>query len=1019
MNELRTIDNWRQLAHMRRAERWLSIVLLSLSFVAGLFLPDRTASAAELKDRVTVVVLDQSGSMRLNLPEKQPRTKASDPLGLRCSAVRLLADLATTRDSLGLVKLESHDDQAGAGADRTAEVLLAPTPMGTAERRDAFKSKVDCDHATNNTPIADALQKAYDLLAAVAHKRGDNAIEGRVILLTDGDPQPQRDAQLREIDQLLPRFAQQHWPISTVGLKLHANKNTIAINLLQKIAGATQGRAYDDVDQPLQLQNVFIDFFAQQTGRSLLAGTTEHLAPNGEARVSVADYALHIDVLVAKSDPHAQIRLRRPGPDYSEVSENAPDVELFSTSDRYYAAFSIAKPIKGVWSVQVDRPTDVIVNVLVESHIQVRLENAEITRASNEPLLIQARFYNRQDDGTSMPATVPNASISADVKFQERAYSVPLRDDGQEPDTASNDGLYAGALTIDSASSEEGPIAADVTLTAKVADAEYTDHRSLQLAAVPTIMSALDEDVLRLPPGNPIEVPLQLMLGQRRIDPTGWQVLVRQTIAGEHRRVDVHRQNDIFVATLLPQPDDQEAYLIETDLVGAEQNAGLKRLQQPMQVRVIFQPTLKLYYMAVGTVPVGMPITMTAALLRSFNTPAPLHTPLQLRVQRNDEPAQPIDDVQDNGRGFFAYAFVPHAPGQYHFTLLPPDGSTLDAVRQDVDVAALPEMRWQSQTEASGGLLVRAAQWPWLDRLRRVPLARWPAELLFPTAKSEPVQVLGQAWRGNQPYTGTLMLTLLAPDGATIHTETISDSLVATAWDSPSGDYRLRVEFPGAFAPQMACCRSETPLTVARVVSPSDLVWFAEIAAGEMLALLLVLIIVRYVFSPRPLSGDRLIFTVNGKELAVDLKGEQGFALLWPSRIKLTDYFRRRGRSTPGLPKQGSARVTRDGVEFNGQTVPKGQNKQIDGAVIRYESRVRPKPTLGTGTRKRRQQNRRSSSAAAQESAKRAQRPAGAGSLHGLMNILGLGRHRSTKQARRQIKPRPGAPSATTPYKKR
>lgn len=1011
MNQSLPIDSQRSLAHMHSIRRWVLAIPLTICIAVVLFLPDGTARAAAMKDRVTIVVLDQSGSMRLNLPTKQPRTKASDPLGLRCSAVRLLADLATTRDSLGLIKLESHDDKTGPTADRTAEVLIAPTPMGTAQSRDAFKAKVDCTQATNNTPIADALQQAYDLLAAVAQARGNNTFEGQVILLTDGDPQPQRDVQLREIDQLLPRFARQHWSISTVGLKLRANKNTIAINLLQKIAGATQGRAYDDVDQPLQLQNVFIDFFAQQTGRSLLAGITEHLTPNGESRVSVADYALRIDVLVAKSDPNAQISLRRPGPDYSEVSESASDVELFSTSDRYYAAFSIAKPIKGVWSIRVDRPTDVIVNVLVESHIQVRLENAEITRPSNEPLLIQARFYNRQDDGTAMPATVPNASVNVDVKIRARAYAVPLRDDGQPPDAAPNDGLYTGVLTLDPVASEEGPATADVTLTAKVADAEYTDHRSLQLAAVPAIAPALDEDALRLPPGNPIEVPLQLMLGQRRIDPTGWQVLVRQTLAGEQRRVDVRQQNGIFVATLLPQTDDQETYVFDADIVGVDQNAGLKRVQQNMQVRVVFQQTLKLYYSVLGAVPVGAPITMTAALLRSFDTPAPLRAPLQLNVQRDDEPAQPISGVQESGRGFFAYRFVPRLPGQYHFTLLPPDGSTLTAVKQDVVVAPIPEVRWQSQSAKDARLLVRAAQWPWLDRLRRVPLARWPADLLFPSARSESVQLGGQAWSGEQLYTGTLALTLLAADGTPIHTETVSDGAITAAWDLPSGDYRLDVEFPGAFAPPIVCCRSETPLTVVRDVPLSDLGRFAGIVAGEALVLLLLGIIARYVFSPRPLAGDRLIFTVNGKELAVDLKGEQRFAILWPSQIKLTNYFRRRNRSNPGLPKQGRARTTRDGVEFNGQTVPKGQNKQIDGSVVRYEPGWLRSKTAGG--RKGQPPSRRLGSAAAQAPTTRTQHASSAGWLSRLMKSLGLGRRKPSGQTRRPIKPGSGGRTAT------
>jgi Mg-chelatase subunit ChlD len=916
--------------------------LLALGILVGLLYPHLAANAAGNKERITIVVLDQSGSMRLDLPEKKPRAKASDPLGLRCSAVRLLADLATTRDSLGLVKLESHDDKTGPAADRTAEVLLAPMAMGTAQSRDAFKTKVVCDQATNNTPIADALRKAYELLAAARRERG-GAFDGRVILLTDGDPQPQREAQLQEIDQLLPQFGQESWPISTVGLKLRANNNALAINLLKKIAGVTKGHAYDDVDDPLKLQNVFVDFFAQQTGRSLLPSAAERLTPNGEARIGVADYATRIDVLVAKSNPRAAISLRRPGPDYTEVAENGPGVDLFSNSDNYYAAFSIDKPIKGVWSIRTSQPTDVIVNVLVESHIQVRLENAEAPRASNEPLLIEARFYNRQDDDAYTPAAVPNADVGATVTIGDRSYSVPLRDDGKPPDAAANDGLYAGSLTLEGAF--DGPAVADVALTAKAADAEYTDHRSLQLAAVPAVALAEDASTLRLAPDSPIEVPLQLRIGQRAADPAGWDVVVRQTIAGEHRRVDVRRKGDTFLARLLPLPDDQEEYAFEADLLGVDQNAGLKRLRQPMSVRVVFQPALKLFYTPIGVMPVGWPITMSAALLKSFNTPARLRAPLQLNVQQDDGPAQPISDVQDDGRGFFAYRFVPQTPGRYRFTLLPPRDQTLDAEVQDVVVATVPEMRWQPPPAAGGPLVARAVQWPWLDRLRRVPLAGWPVDLLFPTARSELVAVEGQAWRGDQPYTGILALALLDADGAAVHTETVAGDRIAAAWDLPAGDYRLRVEFPGAFPPQLDCCRAETPITVLQIVPPADLRMFAGIVAGELLALLIAAVVAHYLLAPRPLPGDRLVFTAGGKELAVDLKGEQRFALLRPSRINLTGYFRRRGRTTPGLPKQGTVRKTRDGVEFNGHNVPVKQNKQIEGCIVRYEpSRLRNSP---------------------------------------------------------------------------
>lgn len=94
---------------------------LMISLLIGLIVfPTRQSHAQDdQRPRVTIVVLDQSGSMRT---EGKPR----DPLGLRCSAVRLLTDLATARDYLALVKLESRDLED----DLTAEVLSPPVRMG-------------------------------------------------------------------------------------------------------------------------------------------------------------------------------------------------------------------------------------------------------------------------------------------------------------------------------------------------------------------------------------------------------------------------------------------------------------------------------------------------------------------------------------------------------------------------------------------------------------------------------------------------------------------------------------------------------------------------------------------------------------------------------------------------------------------------------------------------------------------------------------------------------------------------
>ncbi|MBV9789071.1 MAG: hypothetical protein JOZ51_12895, partial [Chloroflexi bacterium] len=649
--------------------RVLHVLLLALVVALLLARYPTQAQAQAQRDRVTIVVLDQSGSMRYDLPERRPPHKASDRLGLRCSAARLLADLATPNDWLGLVKLESHDDQTDATADRTAEVLLAPTAMGTAAARDQFKAQLQCDQAHNNTPIADSLQKAFALLDALAQSRGSDSFEGRVLLLTDGEPAPQGAAQIREIDALLPRFAAKRWMISTVGLRLRANSQLRGIELLQKIAGTTRGQAYGDVDEPMRLQNIFVEFFAEQTGRSLRPGQPRDLVPNGEHVVNVASYAERIDVLVAKENPQAAIKLFRP--DGSEVSATGDGVELFSNDDPFYAAFSIAAPAKGNWSIRSDQATKTIVNVLIESDLKIRLDHPAALRASNQPLELSARFYTSDATGQDAPTTITDADVNATVTLRGETATVALHDDGLHPDRAANDGVYSGTFTASATDSSGEALSASVGVVAKTGDASYTDTASLQLVPVPTIDLGEAGDSLRLAPGSPIDVPLYLRLGQRPVDLSGWTIRAFQMVAGEKRRIATRPQADHFVVTLVQLPDDLKEYSFEVELIGVEQNEGLARELQPLALRVLFQPALKLFDLPQARMPVGAPLTVRAALLRSFDTPMPLSTPLQLNVQVNNNPAQPIVDVRDDGSGTFTYTYVPQQPGRYRFTLLP------------------------------------------------------------------------------------------------------------------------------------------------------------------------------------------------------------------------------------------------------------------------------------------------------------------------------------------------------------
>ncbi|MEI7644601.1 MAG: choice-of-anchor X domain-containing protein [Chloroflexales bacterium] len=896
---------------------------LILCVAANILFQQGVAAAEPARDRVTIVILDQSGSMGL-----AGVSDGTDPEGLRCSAIRLLADLGTTSDTLGLIRLSSQDSTNVGIAD----VLLPPQRMGNREASQRFKDKVDCLNPQNYTPMADSLRKAYEQLAAVEQERGSKSFEGRVLLLTDGEPAPDPTTQIAEIDQILPTFASKSWPVSTIGLRL--SQTPMAIELLQKIAVETKGTLYGDVEQPLELQNIFVEFFAQQTGRSFLPGSYADLSPYGEFAVNVADYATHIDILVAKGVPEAAISLQRP--DLSEVSEQGQGVQIFG--DPYYAVFSITDPMPGRWSVHTNQDTPAIVNMLVDSSLSVRLENGSAIRASNQPLILIARFYNKDLNGDIHPVSIQNAAVTAIITVQGLSSTIQLHDDGQSPDQVANDGLYSGIVMPGLDANDTHPVTASVSISAQSGDARYTDQTTIQLVAVPQVV--LDEDTVRLAPESQIDVPLHLQIGKQQIDIGSWSLKVRQLVAGTMQPLDVRLHPNRFVVTLVRQPDEQQPYNISVDLIGINHNDGLEWLGQTMALRVVFVPTLKLYYEGVDTVPVGRPITLTAALLKSFNQAVP-GEPLRLTVEHNDKPTQVITSVQAIDQGHFSYTFSPPEPGRYRFTLLPPADQALDPQVREITVAALPEVRWQTSVSTDDSLLAYPAQWIWLDQLRRIPLLGWLLTLPLGSYQSEPTQLGGTVVREGQPYSGTATLALLRPDGTTVLSDPVAGGSIAARWQIPPGDYQLSLTIPDAFPPGVQCCQTSTRLHVIGADPPLD----QRIAACLILWLeALPLLGLRWLTSPRPKHGDKLFITVHTGPQPTDLAKEQTrfMGFLRPRRINLTPSFQRRGGTKAGWPKSGVVHMTREGITFEREPVPP-KDTMIKGHRMRYEPSKPPK----------------------------------------------------------------------------
>lgn len=918
--------------------RRLALSVLIIALLLTIVCPVAIAQDGGL-ERVTVVILDQSGSMRrTDLDKERPR----DPNGLRCSAVRLLADLATQQDILALVKLESRDDKTGPEADRSAEVLVLPTRMGFQEDRDAYKEQIDCTRASNNTPIADSLQQAYDLLDATLQERGDQAFAGQVLLLTDGEPKPEGPRQLAEIDALLPKFKARGWTINTIGLKLKEYNLQRAENLLRKLSQQTGGKYYGDVSEPLQLQTIFVRFFAEQTGRTFTRREDLSLSVTNEVPLQIPPNAERVDILVAKDTPGAALSLVRSNG--VAVREGDVGVELFSVDDDYYAAFSIVSPSAERFFLRADRQTNIILNMLVTTDLTLVIRDTGGLRASNEPVVVEA-YFARRTQGRDSPVIQPGAAITGKITFDLQSYPLAFKDDGATPDRIAGDGVYTAETRFTQQTADLLPMMAEVEATAQADGQVYPADLALQLAPVPELRLDDPDGVIRLPPGAPIELPFYLFWGGKRVGLEGWLVTARQKIGQDTLLAPTRVEGDRFLVSLTPLLEDEGTYEVTVDLAGVDQFAGLRRDAISFAPTVSFQPTLSLIYSGAERIPVGSTVVVSAALLQSQERPEPLAQPLDVVLRREGDPAFSIQDVQTTDTGVFKYTFTPQQPGTYTILVRPP-APLIEQVERTIRVEEQPQVAWTTPAARDGGLALERERWYILDLLRGLWLVGWPLDLIAPERRSSDFTLEANITRDGQSLAAPYSVAILSADGTnTLPPFEADEPRFLREFDLPSGDYVVEVRHNGLFPSGVDCCVNRIPLRLDVSYSlATDLSLAAAVIVVELGLVSLGLLVLRYTLAEKPRLGDKLVVVVGETVRSLDLYRSWKFNLFQPSAQDLSTKISALGGKAEGWPHRAYVTYGRSGVKLNGAPVGEKPRKLGDAQV----SLVRRKSSQGS-----------------------------------------------------------------------
>ncbi len=424
----------------------LAVPALAQAHSAGL-----NARLDDSAGHATIIVLDMSGSMGTN-----------DPLGLRCSAANAYIDLSGVNDYVGVVGLDNNNGQTTGTHDfQTAQVWTQPLNTATLADKQNLKTiianKSNACRPDNTTPTYDSLSNAYSMLATITKQQH---ITGSVILLTDGTPSPDTDAQIADIkSDLVPQFQAQGWPIDTIGLgpdgQVGGSTPGTFHDFLKDISNATGGSFYDDGNgpvpgvSPLNIAPFFLDIFHRYSGDTL-----HHDVPvtplNGgtvQRNFPVTDGTNQLDVVVVKDQPGTTATLSDPN-GQQVVDNNVGGV--FVSQDKYHVIYQITQPQAGQWTVSVTGSGKFLMDDLHTSTIGlsspvVTLPNLTVNSTHNvfplaQPLTITTHLTQNQQPITDHTFTISGTIFYA-AGAGEYSQTFTLNDNAIP-------GTYVGTVTV-------------------------------------------------------------------------------------------------------------------------------------------------------------------------------------------------------------------------------------------------------------------------------------------------------------------------------------------------------------------------------------------------------------------------------------------------------------------------------------------------------------------------------------------------------------------------------------------
>ena len=377
----------------------LALILLPLWPFSPSKQPSLPSGAAAV---TAILALDNSGSM-----------KASDPTGLRFTAVEMIAALLDASDRLGVVVFSTTAQQLTGGLISPLDFPGLPpiAPQGY-------------------TDIQAALREADRLLDG-----NDPGNQAGIILLTDGKP---------EIEIPYPAYEQETLDLAgSLGIPVYAIALTSQadVSFLERLAAASGGQVFPARDAS-DLLDAYLRAFNVIQGRTIL-GEGSGNAPL-DIDPALAPYIQKVSFVLGKPEGRRAVLLDPTG---QAVTASTPGMTIHENPR--FLVVTVRQPQGGTWQFQVSGAGVARARAVLYSRLRVQVVSPQGLQKRGDPVPIVVRLAEERADG-QVVTIIGEAAFTGEITRPDgRLESLDrFYDDGTHGDLLAGDGdftrLYAG-----------------------------------------------------------------------------------------------------------------------------------------------------------------------------------------------------------------------------------------------------------------------------------------------------------------------------------------------------------------------------------------------------------------------------------------------------------------------------------------------------------------------------------------------------------------------------------------------